>query len=74
MVKPSQAREAIPSSVVLGHWDFASTSLILLICSFICNMFNDAVNNSDRIAPNDWVTVDNELEGFWEEGFLAWRG
>jgi hypothetical protein len=33
---------------------------ILVIC--ICSLFNNADNNSDYIAANDWMIVNSELE------------
>jgi hypothetical protein len=34
----------------------------LLLNSFICSLFNDAVSNPGYTAPNDWMTGKNELE------------
>jgi hypothetical protein len=39
---------------------------------FICNPFNDAVNNSDYIASNFSMTINYGIEKMWEKAVLAW--
>jgi hypothetical protein len=33
---------------------------------------NEAVNSSDRVAPNDWMTLNNEAERMWAEAALGY--
>jgi hypothetical protein len=35
-----------------------------------CSLFN-ADSYSDRITPNDWMMVNNELETMWKEAAVA---
>jgi hypothetical protein len=35
-------------------------------------LFNDAVSNSDYIASNEWVVVNNGFERMWKEAAAAY--
>jgi hypothetical protein len=37
----------------------------------ICSLFNDALSNSDYMASNDSMTVDNEMQTLCKEAFMA---
>jgi hypothetical protein len=42
------------------------------LCLFICSLCNDVVSSSsEAVALNDWMLVNNELEGVWEEAAVA---
>jgi hypothetical protein len=38
---------------------------------FVCALFYDAISNSDNTASNDWMVVNNELEGMWKEAVVT---
>jgi hypothetical protein len=42
-------------------------SLWLFIWLFNCNLFNDAVSNSDHAGLNEWMRVNNGIESTWGE-------
>jgi hypothetical protein len=68
-MKKSQARtpqeagskQASPSDRILGPF----------IYIFLCSLFNDDASNSNFIALNDWIPVNNDLEHLWKEAFMV---
>lgn len=38
---------------------------------FICNLFNDSVSNSDDIALNDVMALNNDTERVWKRATVA---
>jgi hypothetical protein len=49
-----------------------SDNFLTNLCIFICSLFNKSVSNSYYIASNDWMIVNNKLEGTWKEAIVAW--
>jgi hypothetical protein len=42
----------------------------LFIYLFICSLFYNTVSNSGYTALNDWMVVNNELDGIWKEAVV----
>jgi hypothetical protein len=36
-----------------------------------CSLFNDGVTDVFYIASNDWMIVDNDLQGMWKENVVT---
>jgi hypothetical protein len=62
------------AAVGTPDWYSTGTSLVSRNTShlyFICNIFQDAVGNSDYIESSDCLITHNELERIWNEMSLA---
>jgi hypothetical protein len=51
--------------------DFLTPLRNVYIYLFICGLFNDAASNSNCMASNDRIIVNNELERIWKEAVVA---
>jgi hypothetical protein len=45
--------------------------LSIVICLFICSLFNDTFSSSDYIVSNERTILNNELERMWKEAVVA---
>jgi hypothetical protein len=57
----------LPLNIMWLQWYQLHLHFFLLLCS----LFNYATSNTDYIAINDWVRVNNILEMIWKEGVVA---